>query len=151
MPAWQDPRVWLSESNELNLYNQAFGDTYQPHEKELCIQNGMPSNVKMKYYLQGHFPEAEKDPVIQIASMVTVQGEERPCVRNVMTLNTCAPIVGAEVMSFQKEEDLLRVSAAQFSNLPPSNEISLSSFLKHSENFYLESLSMDFWDQSQIF
>lgn len=60
---------------------------------------------------QGCFPEAEKDPVIQIASMVTVQGQSSPIVRNVMTLNTCAPIVGAEVMSFSNEEDLLRVSS----------------------------------------
>ena len=59
--------------------------------------------------LQGCFPEPEKDPVIQIASMVTVQGEARPVVRNVMTLNTCAPIVGAEVMSFDREVDMLRV------------------------------------------
>ena len=61
--------------------------------------------------MQGCFPEAEKDPVIQIASMVTVQGQSSPIVRNVLTLNSCAPIVGAEVMSFSKEEDLLRVRA----------------------------------------
>ncbi len=57
---------------------------------------------------QGHFPEAEKDPVIQIASMVTEHGSERPLVRNVMTLGTCAPIVGSEVMSFSSEEELLK-------------------------------------------
>ena len=61
---------------------------------------------------QGHFPEAEKDPVIQIASMVTEQGQERPLVRNVMTLNSCAPIVGAEVMAFSREEDLLKVASS---------------------------------------
>jgi hypothetical protein len=59
--------------------------------------------------LQGHFPDAKHDPVIQIANMVTVQGETRPTVRNVMTLNTCAHIVGAEVMSFDTERDLLLV------------------------------------------
>jgi hypothetical protein len=48
--------------------------------------------------------------VIQIASMVTVQGESKPTVRNVMTLKKCAPIVGAEVMSFEDETGLLRVS-----------------------------------------
>ncbi|KAK9916868.1 hypothetical protein WJX75_008145 [Coccomyxa subellipsoidea] len=57
---------------------------------------------------KGHFPEAEKDPVIQIASLVTEQGQSKPLVRNVMTLDTCAAIVGAEVMSFAKEEDLLK-------------------------------------------
>ena len=57
---------------------------------------------------KGHFPEAKVDPVIQIASMLTVQGESEPRVRNIMTLDTCAPIVGSEVMSFEKEPDLLR-------------------------------------------
>lgn len=60
---------------------------------------------------QGHFPEAEKDPVIQIASLVTEQGQSKPLVRNVMTLDTCAAIVGTEVMSFDKEEDLLKACA----------------------------------------
>ena len=59
--------------------------------------------------LQGHFPEAEKDPVIQIASMVTEQGKQKPTVRNVMTLKSCAAIVGAEVMSFEHEAELLKV------------------------------------------
>ena len=46
---------------------------------------------------QGHFPEAEKDPVIQIASMVTVQGAPNgPLIKNIMTLDTCDSIVGAE-------------------------------------------------------
>jgi DNA polymerase delta subunit 1 len=60
---------------------------------------------------KGHFPDADLDPVIQIASMLTVQGEAQPCVRNIMTLNTCAPIVGSEVMTFDKEADLLRAWA----------------------------------------
>jgi hypothetical protein len=59
--------------------------------------------------LQGHFPEAEKDPVIQIASLVTEQGKDTPTVRNVMTLKSCAPIVGAEVMAFDSEAELLKV------------------------------------------
>ena len=58
--------------------------------------------------LQG-FPSAQRDPVIQIASMITVQGESKPVVKNVMTLNTCAGIVGSEVMAFQDERDLLKV------------------------------------------
>ena len=49
---------------------------------------------------KGHFPEADKDPVIQIANVLTVQGESEPRVRNVMTLGTCAPIVGSEVSTF---------------------------------------------------
>ncbi|KAF9974253.1 DNA-directed DNA polymerase delta [Actinomortierella ambigua] len=57
---------------------------------------------------KGVFPEAKIDPVIQIASMVTVQGESAPFIRNVMVLNTCAHIVGTHTMSFEREEDLLK-------------------------------------------
>ena len=64
------------------------------------------------YAVQGCFPEPDKDPVIQIASMVTNQGETSPVVRNVMTLDTCAAIIGSEVMSFATEEELLKASCA---------------------------------------
>ena len=47
--------------------------------------------------MQGHFPEAEKDSVIQIASLVSVHGQTEPAVKNIITLDTCASIVGAEV------------------------------------------------------
>jgi len=46
---------------------------------------------------QGHFPEADKDSVIQIASLVSVHGQTEPAVKNIITLNTCSSIVGAEV------------------------------------------------------
>ena len=39
--------------------------------------------------------------------MVTHQGEDQPFVRNVMTLKSCSPIVGVEVMSFDAERDIL--------------------------------------------
>ncbi|KAH9933323.1 DNA polymerase family B-domain-containing protein [Fomitopsis serialis] len=56
---------------------------------------------------KGIFPEANIDPVIQIASMVTRQGESKPFIRNVFTLNTCAHIVGSQVLSFDDEAELL--------------------------------------------
>ena len=56
---------------------------------------------------KGVFPEASVDPVIQIANMVTRQGESTPFVKNVFTLNTCAHIVGSQVLSFDKELDML--------------------------------------------
>ncbi|GJN91710.1 hypothetical protein Rhopal_004733-T1 [Rhodotorula paludigena] len=56
---------------------------------------------------KGIFPEPDKDPVIQIANMVTRQGESKPFIRNVFTLNTCAHIVGSEVLEFDREKDLL--------------------------------------------
>jgi DNA polymerase delta subunit 1 len=48
---------------------------------------------------KGHFPDAQFDPVIQIANTVTIQGSDQPIIRNVFTLNTCLPIVGAQVKS----------------------------------------------------
>ncbi|KAL0580603.1 DNA-directed DNA polymerase delta [Marasmius crinis-equi] len=56
---------------------------------------------------KGVFPEASKDPVIQIANMVTRQGEKQPFVRNVFTLNTCSHIVGSQVLSFDDEAEML--------------------------------------------
>ncbi|KAI9090938.1 DNA polymerase family B-domain-containing protein [Phlyctochytrium arcticum] len=57
---------------------------------------------------KGVFPEATMDPVIQIANMVSIQGDGRPFIRNVMTLKGCANIVGTHTMSFEREEDLLQ-------------------------------------------
>jgi DNA polymerase delta subunit 1 len=56
---------------------------------------------------KGIFPEAKVDPVIQIANVVTIQGETKPFIQNVFTLNTCANIVGTHILSFDTEERLL--------------------------------------------
>ncbi|KAF8517965.1 delta DNA polymerase [Hysterangium stoloniferum] len=56
---------------------------------------------------KGTFPDAGIDPVIQIANMVTRQGESKPFIRNVFTLNTCAHIVGSQVLSFSDEKEML--------------------------------------------
>ena len=60
--------------------------------------------------VSGIFPEADKDPVIQIANMVIRQGDSDPFIRNVFTLNTCSPVVGSQVLSFPREQEMLRVS-----------------------------------------
>jgi len=44
---------------------------------------------------------------LQIANLVTLQGEDQPLIRNVMTLNSCSPIVGVDVMSFDTEGEVL--------------------------------------------
>ena len=60
--------------------------------------------------MSGVFPEPDKDPVIQIANMVVRQGEHAPFIRNVFTLNTCAPVIGSHVLSYMSEKELLAVS-----------------------------------------
>ncbi|KAI0084485.1 DNA polymerase family B-domain-containing protein [Irpex rosettiformis] len=64
---------------------------------------------------KGIFPEASVDPVIQIANMVTRQGESKPFIRNIFTLNTCAHIVGSQVLSHQDEGEML-LAWAKFVN-----------------------------------
>ena len=56
---------------------------------------------------KGIFPDAQHDQVIQIANTITLQGSEVPIIRNVFTLNTCLPIVGAQVICCDTEEELL--------------------------------------------
>ncbi|XP_050666507.1 DNA polymerase delta catalytic subunit [Leptidea sinapis] len=68
---------------------------------------------------KGIFPEPNKDPVIQIASMVIRQGESEPYLRNVFTLNTCAPIVGSQVYSFKSESEMLSKWSDFFRELDP--------------------------------
>jgi DNA polymerase delta subunit 1 len=68
---------------------------------------------------KGHFPDAEYDPVIQIATMVTCQGDDKPAIRAIWTLDTCAPIVGSDVLSFSDERELLRSWGKFFRSTDP--------------------------------
>lgn len=65
---------------------------------------------------KGIFPEPQHDPVIQIANMVIRQGENEPFLRNVFTLNTCAPIVGSQVIC-SGTETVSKRNAIQFFRL----------------------------------
>uniref|UniRef100_A0A4W6BJJ0 DNA polymerase n=1 Tax=Lates calcarifer TaxID=8187 RepID=A0A4W6BJJ0_LATCA len=62
---------------------------------------------------KGIFPEPDKDPVIQIASMVQRQGETEPFIRTVFTLQSCASIVGSQILCFTQEKQMLQ-SWAEF-------------------------------------
>jgi DNA polymerase delta subunit 1 len=68
---------------------------------------------------KGCFPEADQDPIIQIASVVTVQGAHASIVRRVYTLGSCSPIVGADVIACKTEEELLRGWAAHVREVDP--------------------------------
>ncbi|KAI9333940.1 DNA polymerase family B-domain-containing protein [Zopfochytrium polystomum] len=56
---------------------------------------------------KGVFPDASEDPVIQIANIVTIQGQSKPFIRNVFTLGQCANIVGTHTLCFESEKELL--------------------------------------------
>ena len=56
---------------------------------------------------KGVFPEANQDPVIQIANIVTRYGEKKPFVRNVFCLDTTSLIVNTEIFEYKEEETML--------------------------------------------
>jgi len=57
---------------------------------------------------KGIFPEASQDSVIQIANVVTKYGDKKPFVRNVFCLDDTSPIVATQIISFDREEDMLK-------------------------------------------
>jgi DNA polymerase delta subunit 1 len=57
---------------------------------------------------KGVFPEANQDPVIQIANIVTRYGESKPFVRNVFCLDQTSTIVNTQVYEFDREEQMLQ-------------------------------------------
>jgi DNA polymerase delta subunit 1 len=54
---------------------------------------------------KGIFPEANIDPVIQIANVVTKYGDSKPFIRNVFVLGDCSPIVNTQI--YEHDGDLL--------------------------------------------
>jgi DNA polymerase delta subunit 1 len=78
-------------------------------------QSQAPASLSFFSSLLGIFPEPERDPVIQICSLGLRWGEPEPFLRLALTLQPCAPILGAKVQSYEREEDLLQVALV----LPP--------------------------------
>lgn len=55
----------------------------------------------------GIFPLLEGDGVIQVGTTVHVYGEKHCCYKSIITLGTCDPIEGVDVVQCETEEDLL--------------------------------------------
>jgi DNA polymerase delta subunit 1 len=57
----------------------------------------------------GHFPIPEKDHVIQISNICVEFGaDSEPIIQKMFSFKQCADIVGVDVHSFEKEEDMLK-------------------------------------------
>jgi DNA polymerase delta subunit 1 len=56
---------------------------------------------------KGIFPEANHDPVIQIANVVTKYGDKKPFIRNVFCLDTTSSIVATQILDYAEEEQML--------------------------------------------
>ncbi|MCQ2816626.1 MAG: hypothetical protein MJ252_05085 [archaeon] len=56
----------------------------------------------------GHFPTAEKDPVIQISNICTEFGKDEPFCQKMFSFKKCAAIPGVDVLSYDSEAQLLK-------------------------------------------
>jgi DNA polymerase delta subunit 1 len=102
-------------SSSVQLEVDVVYDSLESHAAEGTWQRIAPLRI-LSFDIEcmgrkGCFPEADQDPVIQIANVVTVQGASSSIVRNVFTLGSCSPIVGAQVIACATEEEMLRAWA----------------------------------------
>lgn len=58
--------------------------------------------------LTANLPALQGDPIIQIGTTVHVYGSDKIVYRHIATLHSCDPVDGAEVESFDTEEELLQ-------------------------------------------
>lgn len=55
----------------------------------------------------GSFPLAKRDPILMIGSTLSIYGEEQCCYQNIITLKTCDPIEGVDIVCCDTEKQLL--------------------------------------------
>ncbi|KAF9533077.1 ribonuclease H-like domain-containing protein [Crepidotus variabilis] len=67
----------------------------------------------------GQFSSPKTESVIQIGNMVTTYGQSTPFVRAIFTLDTCSPISGTQVKSFEEEKDMLLAWQKFFMEVDP--------------------------------
>ena len=72
--------------------------------RSLCLLFSHTQLSALCYYF---LSENSKSHFSHIANLVTLQGEDQPLIRNVMTFKSCSPIVGVDVMSFDTEREVL--------------------------------------------
>lgn len=123
---------------ETEISGQAEGNLeVQPPWCVLRERRGQVSCIILLPPYAGIFPEPERDPVIQICSLGLRWGEPEPFLRLALTLRPCAPILGAKVQSYEREEELLQVVLIQcpsFSSAHPTRT-STSQLLGHFLSF----------------
>lgn len=75
--------------------------------------------VAFFFLLKGKTPHSPQDPVIQIANVMQLQGDKKPLIKNVFTLKSCNSINGAQVLSFETEQELLMSWCKFFQKVDP--------------------------------
>lgn len=107
--SWQDARPASRAQHEIHCSHTAI----EPIPLDSEQGSGIAALRILSFDIEcagrpGIFPEAEHDPVIQIANMVTLRGQETPFIKNIFVLGSCSSIMGADVRCFHDEAALLK-------------------------------------------
>lgn len=97
------------QAEEIGADSLGRWDVPPPHVSQRKRGSSVPC-IPLLAPCAGIFPEPERDPVIQICSLGLRWGEPEPFLRLALTLRPCAPILGAKVQSYEREEELLQVA-----------------------------------------
>eukprot|EP00922_Rhytidocystis_sp_ex-Travisia-forbesii_P037853 GHVS01056367.1.p1 GENE.GHVS01056367.1~~GHVS01056367.1.p1 ORF type:complete len:966 (+),score=131.78 GHVS01056367.1:425-2899(+) len=101
-----------SRSSHCQFEADIFYEDITAHQPEGCWQDIPPLRILSFdiecVKMQGcGFPVAQEDPVIQISSVMQLQGSNDLYFKTIFALDECAPIAGAHVFWFRHEADLL--------------------------------------------
>ena len=104
-------RIWGNQSLEV-LESIAY-DMAKKHElsKDKILNRIVKRDIivdKLTGILDNFLPPLEGDKVIQIGTTIHRYGEEECFMKHIVTLNSCNPIDGAEVVACNHEEDVLK-------------------------------------------
>jgi DNA polymerase elongation subunit (family B) len=104
-------RIWGNQSLEV-LDSIAF-DMGKRHEvsKEKILFRIVSRDVlvdKLTGIFDNFLPPIEGDKIIQIGTTIHRYGEEECFMKHIVTLDTCNPIPGAEVVACKREEDVIK-------------------------------------------
>jgi DNA polymerase elongation subunit (family B) len=76
-------------------------------------------DIMDNYDPKHQFPPVQGDPIIQIGTVVQKYGDKEPCLKHILTLNTCNPIPGTVVEECETEEEIIKKWAEFMKLLDP--------------------------------
>jgi DNA polymerase elongation subunit (family B) len=92
-------RKCIARENGFRPYSQMTSLEWGRRKKRL--------HAKLNRLFKSRFPKLQGDKVIQIGTVFWRYGESEPCLRHIITMDTCDPIEGVVVESFATEAQVL--------------------------------------------
>ena len=104
-------KIWANQS--LEVLNSIAYDMAKKHEisKDKILFRIVTRDIvvdKLTGIFNNFLPPIEGDKIIQIGTTIHRYGEEECFMKHIVTLNSCNPIDGAEVVACEHEEDVLK-------------------------------------------